>query len=420
MRVCSRRVVAAAVAAVAWVLPVRGAESPAGADPGAQVASEGEAIPGLTGDWLGLRRQLIEKGIVIDPRIIGEYSKVLRGGRDTEGCGAHYLFSLNLTVETEPLMNWKGGTFFTSFQVYDGQNSSDEVGDWQWVSNIDMDRERDQLSEIWYEQRLLDDKVRLKAGKIEVNSDFAWPDWAAEFIHGSAGSPVSAAPVLPSYPETAFGGSVFVEPCDCFYVGTGIFDGARAEGVQTGRTGPATLLGEPADLFLIGEAGLKWKLGSQKLSGRFGAGLWHHTGEFAEFDGRAQSGNNGVYFLIDHAIWRENAAEADDEQGIGMYVQFDLADPDVNEVDWHLGAGIAWIGVLPTRDQDAVGLGVQCAHFADDAGYDADCEVAWETFYKIQVTDYLGVKADLQYVTNPGGGAARDALVGLVRVELAF
>jgi carbohydrate-selective porin OprB len=41
-------------------------------------------------------------------------------------------------------------------------------------------------------------------------------------------------------------------------------------------------------------------------------------------------------------------------------------------------------------------------------------------FYKMQVTPFFSVKPDVQYVINPGGTAAGDALVARVRLDLAF
>lgn len=54
------------------------------------------------------------------------------------------------------------------------------------------------------------------------------------------------------------------------------------------------------------------------------------------------------------------------------------------------------------------------------AGFLDTGELAIKTFDKPAITEYLGVKADLQYIKAPGRAGLEDALVGLVRVQVAF
>jgi len=94
----------------------------------------------------------------------------------------------------------------------------------------------------------------------------------------------------------------------------------------------------------------------------------------------------------------------------------------------HLALGAAWTGALPGRDGDAFGVMASYVHFGDEARFagtfDEDDELAVEAFYKFQLTRWLTLKPDLQYIINPSGrGPAGDidnALVGTVRLEVAF
>jgi porin len=91
-------------------------------------------------------------------------------------------------------------------------------------------------------------------------------------------------------------------------------------------------------------------------------------------------------------------------------------------VDYHVGLGAAWIGPLPKRDDDVAGLTVQYVHLSNHtgAGFTDDRETAIELFYKLQITPYLSIKPDLQYIINPGGTGVNDALVGTLRSEIVF
>jgi carbohydrate-selective porin OprB len=43
-----------------------------------------------------------------------------------------------------------------------------------------------------------------------------------------------------------------------------------------------------------------------------------------------------------------------------------------------------------------------------------------ELYYGLALRPWLTVKPDVQYVVNPGAGAAPNALVGTLRLALAF
>ena len=105
-----------------------------------------------------------------------------------------------------------------------------------------------------------------------------------------------------------------------------------------------------------------------------------------------------------------------------MFVQYGWADADVSDAEHHVGAGLNWVGMIDGRNDDAAGVMVTYVRFTDEsgAGYSDDSETAYEIFYKIQVNDYLAIKPDLQYIANPGGAGLDDAVVGTLRVELAF
>ena len=204
------------------------------APPGAQPLDE--QILGL----FGVRKTMGEYGFSYEGSWTIDYSKNLMGGLNTNGDSIHNLFDLRLNVDTETLVNWEGGTFSLDFQNHAGQSPSDDVGDIQGVNNTDADG-RTQISEAWYEQVMLEKKLRIKAGKIDANTEFAYPEYGSEFLNSSFGiSPTVFG--LPAYPDGAFGFNAFVYPTNRFYIGFGMYDGSGAEdGLATGSYGPSKL-----------------------------------------------------------------------------------------------------------------------------------------------------------------------------------
>jgi porin len=374
----------------------------------------------LLGDLWGKRSALEDRGISAESWLILETGKNFRGGLDTEGSSFLHYFSLELTFDLEKIANVKGAEFYLLFENEDGQSLSEEVGDYQLLSNIDMIDGRTQISEIWYRQQLFDGKVAVKLGKIDVNYDFGLSEYSLEFSNASIGYPLSSV-FMPTFPDPSFGADLFVHPNENFYAGLGVFDGALAEGVSTGDEGPATLFGPPADLYLIAEAGLKWKLGGNK-PGWLRGGAWYQVGTFDTFAGGTQDGATGGYLILDQQVWRANPEDEEDDRGIGVFLAWDMSEADVMFVDQHIGAGALWKGPIHGRDADVVGAGVSAARFTDEpgAGFVDEWETAIELFYKVQITPYLSIRPDVQYVFNPGGTGADDALAGLLRMELSF
>lgn len=372
----------------------------------------------LLGDAGGIRLAAEGRGVVVEAGLVADFSQNLRGGADTEGAGFRHLFDLNVSLLSRPLLGYDGGTLFLDFQTKEGQDGSEEVRDFQAFSNLDAP-DFTALYELWYEQVLLDARLRVKVGKVDANSEFAFADFGGEFLNSSTGfSPTILA--LPTYPNPAMSINAFVEPVEAFYAGLGVYDGAAQEGSALGRRGPSTFLGDPSDLFLIGEAGLRWALADAR-NGRLAIGGWRHTGAFERFNGGTESGTGGLYAVLEQRLWRADRESEGDDRGVGAFVQYGYADPGVSEAEHHVGAGVSASGVVPGRPEDALGAYGSLVLFSQGAGFTEDHELAVEAFYKAAITPWLSLKPDVQYIVNPGGDdALRDAVVATLRVEAAF
>ncbi|MEX0776442.1 MAG: carbohydrate porin [Phycisphaeraceae bacterium] len=379
----------------------------------------------LTGDWWGARTSLAEVGITFAPFVIVDWSKNVRGGLDTEGSATRELFSFNATIDLTKLLGLPSGKFYVDLHHQAGQNGSDEVGDYQFVGNWDADG-LTQISELWFEYEFFDGLVRTKIGKVDANWEFACTELGWEFVHGSASYPATNL-VMPTYPDPAASMNVFVYPTDWLSLGFGLYDGALAEGVRTGARGPGTFFGDPADWYLIGEVGFQWAVGEAGLPGRAAVGGWHHTGTFDRFAGGQAKGTSGFHLVVDQMLWLAQPSTDEepaglDNPGIGVFVQYDCADPAVMSADHHINAGVTWRGPLPGRQRDLAGVAVSWIHFTDEpaAGLGDSYELAAEVMYKAYVIPSVAVQPYVQYIVNPGGVGLRDAVNLGVRVTVNF
>lgn len=394
-------------------------------DPATPEAHAAWDTPHLSGDWLGGRTWLEDRGLTFDIKYTTDYSKSLHGGLDTAGSRWRSLVDISATLDTKPLLGLEGGTLFADFQSAQGPNASDElVGDIQGVDGLDgvpgaPQQNRTQVSQLWYQQIALDGALRIKVGKVDANTEFDHVNAAQEFLHQSAGSSATLF-TLPTYPDPAMAINVFVKPHENLQLGFGIYNGSLANGTRTGDRGPGAVFPSADDLFLIGEIDASWTLGRAHLPGRLGVGGWYSTNTFARFDGAHASGTGAPYALLEQALWRASTSDDHDARGVTLFLMYGYSDPAIVPFDHNLGGGLAWTGPIPGRASDIAGVGAQAVHFS--SGYDAraSSEISYEVFYRLQLKPALAIKPDLQFIANPGGKGTPDALLLSVRFEIVF
>ncbi len=377
----------------------------------------------VTGDLAGARTALEDAGITLAGSYTMDWLGNVSGGIRRRGSYRH-LIDANLTVDTGKLFGLVGGTVFVDFYSSSGNSISTDAGDFMGISNLDTTPSAlDQVAELWYEQWLFDNVLRVKAGKVDGASEFGSPAAGAEFIHSAAGvDPTNL--VLPTYPDPATSLNLFVYPTTQLYAGFGWYDGAIRDGVRLGGQGPATFFSDDRseDWYFVGEAGVTWDQLWFLGAGRIAAGAWGHTGDFTRFDGVVESGTRGFFMLAEARLWERAPDDTEDERGLSAFVQFGRGESAVNPVEGYVGAGLSLLGTFEGRDADSTGVFLAWAGLSDEplAGFNDD-ELAIEWFYKAQLTGAISVKPDVQYVVSPSGSTSTDdALVIGIRVEIAF
>ncbi len=379
--------------------------------------------PGITGDWGGYRSKLVSDGLTVAAAVYEDYSKNFQGGISTSNYASRDFFDLDITFTTDQLLPWHGGTFFFNFLDHEGADGTTTLtGDAQGFDNQDGPRS-DQIYQLYFQQMFDHDQFRLKVGRIDSTTDFAYTANGVSFLGSSFGySP--AITLFPTYPDPALGAVLFWTPNDNLYATGGVSYANRSDrsGILSGA--PYRVRDTSGGVFVALEVGTKWTIDSGKLPGRFAVGGYHHTGAFRRFDDVDQTGASGMFAVFDQTLLQTqfvdppNGAAA---TGLGLFAQYGLADADVNIIDQHVGSGLQWTGPIPTtaRATDVLGLGASFVHFSHQAALPHDHELAIETFYKLQITPWFNLQPDLQYILHPSGNRP-DALVGTIRAELDF
>ncbi len=383
----------------------------------------------LSAGWFGLGPRLQDKGVSIGLSLTQIYQQNLRGGLSTHRHAGRYTGSYDLEVEfdLETLIGLRGGSvgMLAEGSWSDGLDDS-SIGSLFGV-NADAagDRAGD-VTELYYEQWFAD-KVALRIGKLDLTGGFQCRGCPVAFDGNAYANDettqfLNAAlvnnPTIP-FPDRGLGAVLYVQPVEWWYAAVGAAD-AEADARETGFN---TTFRGPAHFLALTETGVTPLLSSPngELPGAYRIGLWYDPQPKERFDGSGvRHGDVGFYLSLDQLVYKERH-DAEDTQGLGLFARYGYADGDVNDIRCFWSAGAQYQGLIPSRDEDVLALGVAQGLLAEAAGYTAAHETALEVYYRAQIAPWLSVTPSVQYVWNPGGQQdVRDAVVAGVRIQMAL
>jgi porin len=164
---------------------------------------------------------------------------------------------------------------------------------------------------------------------------------------------------------------------------------------------------------------------------KLAVGLWRYSGHYPDpsdtdtaGDPERRRASSGAYLVGERLLI---GADTGSSKRLSVFAQAGLADPRTNRFAGYLGAGVVGSGWGPIAQSDQLGLSVAHArngdHYLHVAGaHGADrAETTIELSYLTQVSKYVTVQPDLQYVIHPNTDPSlANALALQLRFEIAF
>jgi len=342
---------------------------------------------------------LNEHGIAPQGVFVYDWSKALHADQDSEGGFGRYSFDLLVPIDGKKLFGLNGSAGMVRLKHHINVFGETYDGAAQVYSNIDANS-RTTPYEIWFEQRLLSDKLRFKVGKIDANTEFAVVQNAGDFLNSSMGySPTIV--TFPTYPEPKLAATAFAHTRSGYGLGLGVFE----------TSGSNTLS--------IVEPGRSWNVGKLEHPGRASFGYWRLDGSVPRFDGSQDSGSQGFYSVVEQTVWRQ----AQSERRVSTFLQLGWAEGRVSGFTHHAGGGAILQGPLQRRSQDSIGLAATWVRFSSEsnAGFDLRSELVLESYYKFAFNKHFALVQDFQFLHHPGGSSAnRDCPVITPRLVISF
>src|SRR5271166_2575195 len=243
----------------------------------------------LTGDWGGLRKQLVDAGITLGLLEQGEIWGNMAGGLK-RGFAFDGLATGSVKIDLEKLAGWTGATFYASaYQIHGFGPSSALIGNAQLVSNIEATPDT-KLYALWLEQKLFNGKLTIRIGQEGANDQMMITQYGALFLNSSFGFPGLPAENLPSggpnYPMATPFVRIQFQPTDQITLVGAVFNSDPAppgsgDPQQRDKGGVAFRLGGNALSF--GELWYSLNQGDNAtgLPGTYKLGFWYDSSTFA-------------------------------------------------------------------------------------------------------------------------------------------
>ncbi|MFT0534051.1 carbohydrate porin [Castellaniella hirudinis] len=428
------------------IAPVLGAIIMAVCATGAQADGIGDS-PYLLGDWGGLRTQLAEKGVTFNFGYGGEAAHNFSGGtrrltRYTDQ------WVIGTTVDLDTLWGWKGASFQLTVTDRNGRNLGDdaEIGNNMLLQEVYGRGQTWHLTQFWLDQKLFDDRLAIKAGRVTVGEDFfsfSCDFQNLTFCGSQPGNLVGDYWV--NWPTSQWGARVKFSPTPEVYGQVGVYqvnpkyvDDSYARHHGLSLDNPSGTTGALVPL----EFG--WLPRIAERPGAYKVGVWYNTSQgkdlYEDVQGqpmgetgqpaRTHDGQYGVYLSL-----QQQVTGAAGGRGATVFFNFSQADRATARVDHQWSLGVQYKGPFD-RLQDTIGFAVGATHnngrYADyvrqvDArtggqtivgdGY----EYASELYYRWSPVRSVYVQPNLQYVMHPGGTSQNhDAFIVGVKTGIAF
>ena len=418
----------------------------------------------LLGDAGGARAWLGRKGIRFNLQDVEEIWGLATGGMHP---GPTYdgMTAATLVLETRRAFGWHDGLLnISAIQVRGRSLAGERLGSLNPVSGYDAGRTT-RLFELWYGQGFFGNRLDIRVGTIDLDTEFLVSQNASLFLNASFGWPLSTSSNLysggPSWPFSAVGTRIKWSPAYPLVLMLAITDDNPTKGPFYSQLSPTrmdpsgTSFSTSGGTLFLGEAQL-WVDAAQSLSGKDAPalpGTWkigglYDTGHFPDprYDSRggflASPDSSGIpayhrgnwlgYIVLDQTLWRTVQGPS---KAINTFVRATIASGTRNRFTNEVEAGLTFQGFVPSRPNDVVGVGWGTSFYghrardnvkdtirlADSSARLLVPEDHIELTWQIPVRDYLTVQPDFQYFWHLGGqepekgqaAASEGAVLGL-------
>lgn len=395
----------------------------------------------MTGDWGGLRTELLEKGYDFQFSYQSESAANINGGYDHDRA-ARYTDQFNLggVIDLEKVLGWQDANFQLLITERSGRDiTNDRLTDPRTGtigSSVQENYGRGQtwrITTLAYQQKFFDDVLDIKVGRLPIGSDFDSTGCVFQNNSLCGGLVGHASTVWFNSPVGQWGARVKVNFTPEIYGQVGAYeynpillDSNNGFKLNTSGRQGTTYVGELGWTPALGAAGMagKYMVGSYWNSATADDVLEDRNGNFKQVSGNPSDQLDGRYGMYAYARQQITSVDGDPKRGLSLFAHYSQYDKRSSTLDWQAQVGAIYAGPFDARPQDAVAIGFSELHVNpalsknqrlhntvnslndyNDPAYQPvqRAEYAAEIHYDFRLTPWLMVRPNIQYLANPGG-----------------
>jgi porin len=389
---------------------------------------------------------LAAKGLNFGATYIGDFIGNVSGGTSL---GAIHLgrFDFSVDADLEKLVGWGGGRFFANtYEIYGRGLTRNYIHNLATISESEALPDA-RLYNAYFEQSFYNNALNIRIGQQAADVEFFDSETDDLFINNTFGWPAIMGSNLPAGgpapPIAAVGIRVKAALSDRLTAFAAVFNGNAArpgDGDPQLRDnhGLAFRINDPP--WVIGQ--VRWDydvdIAGRPLAGNFTPGGWYHSGQFDDQRFTAQGlsiadpsgtgiaaklrGNFGIFVVVEQTLYRPASVTekgvSNSLPGITAFGRIAYSPPDRNLIDLYLDGGVGFVGLVPRRPADRIGIGVAYMRISNaDRNFDRDTEfftgmqspvrsneTLIELIYEAHIKAGWLLAPYFQYVFRPSGG----------------
>jgi porin len=386
----------------------------------------------LTKDWAGLRAAMDSIGITPT----ASYTTNLMGnpgGGQSRGFTYSGTMQISIFWDLAKLLHLAGFSFNIGGAWSTGRNlSADYIGNNFWVQSAytapGNGTNNLTLGEIYLQQQLFDNSLILAAGRLGPGSTFATMPVLNKYINQGInfvpGSLWTNDDTFTSYPPgVEWGAQAIYNLSPAFQVAAGVFNTNQSSAL--GGKGGANFTLQQGNRGVLTLVQVSYFLNhapdDKGLSGQYSFGGFYDSNRFTNLNNpnSTKSGLYSIYGIFQQMIYRDGAAGS--QKGLTVWGETALAPRSIVSVmPYFIGGGLSYQGAIPRRDEDIASVGVIYGSFSRYIPR-TTAETVIEANYQVNLTNWLSIMPDIQYVLRPNGSSAiKNALVLGAQVQIVF
>ena len=388
--------------------------------------------PALTGDWAGVRQDLMEKGIRFDL----SWTQVAQGnpvGGMTSDWSYMGLIRFDVRLDTYQAGLWPGGMLVMRGETQYGRSDNLYTGGMMPANMVSLyplaNQQKTCITDLYYVQGIAP-WAAITFGKYSPRDKNIFAhDETTQFMNVAMNiNPVIAT----TLPLTALGAGVILKPTDWFNITTMVidsdgtadragFDTAFERGTTVTQTAEFTI----HPFGLEGHQRISWSW-SDKARTQLGGNGWLVLQSLITGNPPDPTAINKttddwcIYYDFDQYIYRIPESE---DRGLGVFGRFGLTNGKANPIKNFYSLGVSGKGLCDSRKKDSYGVGFYYIRLSNNLpkpiAKNARDEFGVEMYYNIEVTPWLHITPDIQII-RPANRNNDTTLVAGIRMKMNF